>query len=62
MAVGHVVEHHGGEEPGFTGIPVRDEIQLEKQLSSRCRHALPLFRRNSLGQRRAHPGVRPGVN
>lgn len=32
VAVEHLVEHHGGEEPGFAGIPVRDEIQLEKQL------------------------------
>ena len=32
VAVEHLVEHHGGEEPGFAGIPVRDEIQLEKHL------------------------------
>ncbi len=25
---GRVAEHHGGEVPGFAGIPVRDEIRL----------------------------------
>lgn len=32
VLVGKLVEHHGGIEPGFDGIPVRDEIQLELQL------------------------------
>lgn len=32
VKAGRLVEHHGGEESGFAGIPVRDEIQLEKQL------------------------------
>ncbi len=32
LAAGRLVEHHGGEEPGFAGIPVRDEIQLGKWL------------------------------
>jgi ribosomal protein S18 acetylase RimI-like enzyme len=32
LAAGRLVEHHSGEEPGFAGIPVRDEIQLEKRL------------------------------
>lgn len=32
MEVGRLAKHHGGEEPGFAGIPVRDEIQLEKRL------------------------------
>ena len=27
-----LVAHHGGEEPGFAGIPVRDEIRLERRL------------------------------
>jgi ribosomal protein S18 acetylase RimI-like enzyme len=26
---GRILEHHGGEEEGFAGIPVRDEIRLE---------------------------------
>ena len=26
---GIIAQHHGGELPGFTGIPIRDEIQLE---------------------------------
>ena len=29
IRVGRLVEHHGGIEPGFAGIPVRDEIQME---------------------------------
>ena len=29
VLVGKVLEHHGGVEPGFAGIPVRDEIQME---------------------------------
>jgi len=29
VLVGKLVEHHGGIEPGFAGIPVRDEIQME---------------------------------
>ena len=32
MEVGRLAKHHEGEEPGFAGIPVRDEIQLEKRL------------------------------
>lgn len=32
IKIGHLAKHHGGEEPGFAGIPVRDEIRLEKQL------------------------------
>jgi len=32
VLVGKMLEHHGGVEPGFTSIPVRDEIQLESQL------------------------------
>ena len=32
VLVGRLVEHHGGIEPGFANIPVRDEIQLELQL------------------------------
>jgi ribosomal protein S18 acetylase RimI-like enzyme len=32
VEVSHLVEHHGGEEAGFAGVPVRDEIQLEKCL------------------------------
>jgi ribosomal protein S18 acetylase RimI-like enzyme len=27
--VGRMLEHHGGEELGFAGIPVRDEIHME---------------------------------
>lgn len=30
---GLLVAHHGGEEPGFAGIPVRDEIRLELVLT-----------------------------
>lgn len=29
---GGIVRHHGGELPGFAGIPVRDEIRLEYQI------------------------------
>jgi ribosomal protein S18 acetylase RimI-like enzyme len=29
---GRIAEHHGGEIPGFAGIPVRDEIRLEYRL------------------------------
>jgi len=32
VLVGRVLEHHGEVEPGFDGIPVRDEIQLELRL------------------------------
>ncbi len=32
VLVGRLVEHHNGVEPGFGGIPVRDEIQLELRL------------------------------
>lgn len=39
---GRLVEHHGGEEPGFAGIPVRDEIRLERRVvgtsSRKCDH------------------------
>jgi len=31
---GEVLRHHGGEVRGFTGIPVRDEIRLERQVRS----------------------------
>jgi GNAT superfamily N-acetyltransferase len=30
---GGVARHHGAELPGFSGIPIRDEIQLEFQLA-----------------------------
>lgn len=29
---GRILEHHGGEEEGFAGIPIRDEIRLELSL------------------------------
>jgi ribosomal protein S18 acetylase RimI-like enzyme len=29
---GRIAGHHGGEIPGFSGIPVRDEIRLEYRL------------------------------
>ena len=32
VKTGVILEHHGGEEAGFAGIPVRDEIRLEKRL------------------------------
>ena len=32
VLVGRLLEHHGGIEPGFAGIPVRDEIQMELRL------------------------------
>jgi len=32
VLTGRLVEHHGGVEAGFSGIPVRDEIQLELRL------------------------------
>ena len=32
VRVGGLLAHHGGIEPGFAGIPVRDEIQMELQL------------------------------
>jgi len=32
LKAGHLVIHHGGEETGFAGIPVRDELQLQKLL------------------------------
>jgi ribosomal protein S18 acetylase RimI-like enzyme len=32
IKVGALLAHHGHEEPGFAGIPVRDEIRLEKTL------------------------------
>jgi ribosomal protein S18 acetylase RimI-like enzyme len=32
VLVGRVLEHHGGIELGFDGIPVRDEIQMELRL------------------------------
>jgi len=31
---GQVLRHHGGEVVGFAGIPVRDEIRLERQVRS----------------------------
>ena len=30
---GSIARHHGGELPGFAGIPVRDEIRLEYRLA-----------------------------
>jgi GNAT superfamily N-acetyltransferase len=32
IKIGAMVEHHGGELPGWEDIPVRDEITLEKPL------------------------------
>jgi ribosomal protein S18 acetylase RimI-like enzyme len=32
VVVGKLVEHHGGIELGFAGIPVRDEIRMELRL------------------------------
>jgi len=32
VLVGRLLEHHGGVELGFDGIPVRDEIQMELRL------------------------------
>ncbi len=32
ILAGKLLEHHGGVEVGFAGIPVRDEIQLELRL------------------------------
>jgi ribosomal protein S18 acetylase RimI-like enzyme len=32
VKAGAIVEHHGGEEPGFASIPVRDEIRMETRL------------------------------
>jgi ribosomal protein S18 acetylase RimI-like enzyme len=32
VMVGKLLEHHGGVEPGFAGIPVRDEIRMELRL------------------------------
>jgi len=29
---GAILAHHGREEPGFAGIPVRDEVRLERRL------------------------------
>jgi ribosomal protein S18 acetylase RimI-like enzyme len=29
---GRILEHHGGEEEGFAGIPVRDEVRLQLSL------------------------------
>lgn len=29
---GSLIAHHGGEQPGFAGIPVRDEVRLELTL------------------------------
>jgi ribosomal protein S18 acetylase RimI-like enzyme len=35
VKLGAMIEHHGGKEiPGWEGIPVRDEIVLEKKLRS----------------------------
>jgi ribosomal protein S18 acetylase RimI-like enzyme len=33
VKLGILVEHHGAETPGWEGIPVRDEVTLEKSLS-----------------------------
>ena len=32
VLTGKLLEHHGGIEPGFAGIPVRDEIRMEMRL------------------------------
>jgi len=32
VLVGKLLEHHGGVEPGFAGIPVRDEVRMELRL------------------------------
>jgi hypothetical protein len=32
IRIGVMVEHHGAEIPGWEGIPVRDEVILEKSL------------------------------
>jgi ribosomal protein S18 acetylase RimI-like enzyme len=32
VLVGRLLEHHGEVEPGFGGIPVRDEVQMELRL------------------------------
>ena len=32
VCVGRLLAHHGGSEPGFAGIPVRDEIQMELRI------------------------------
>jgi GNAT superfamily N-acetyltransferase len=32
VRVAQLLVHHGGSEPGFAGIPVRDEIQMELRL------------------------------
>lgn len=32
LQAGQLIEHHEGTEPGFAGLPVRDEIQLEMRL------------------------------
>jgi ribosomal protein S18 acetylase RimI-like enzyme len=32
VVVGKLVEHHGGVEPGFAGIPVRDEVRMELRM------------------------------
>ena len=32
VAPGRIAEHHGGDVPGFAGIPVRDEIQMVYEL------------------------------
>ena len=34
LVPGAVAQHHGGELAGFAGIPVRDEIRLERLLST----------------------------
>ena len=33
IQVGALVAHHGHEESGFAGIPVRDELRLEKRIT-----------------------------
>jgi len=34
IKIGAILAHHGREERGFAGIPVRDEIRLEKRLAA----------------------------
>ena len=33
IIAGLVARHHGGEVPGFSGIPIRDEVRLEYRLA-----------------------------
>ena len=32
VKVGEILRHHGGEEQGFAGIPVRDEVRLVRSI------------------------------